>query len=233
MPLLQALWSKQVEAGYKYESGEKLTAKACGIRMKAHDKVAENCRRLSQMCQFRIEPILLLQAALAGGGSAAHAVWCSLHIQRYIHRELRIYDSAIEGVGMHYSKLKHRWALPPIVGVSRVLDDVDERAVDGDDGDDDGTGEAGEDGAGGKGKGKGKQAGGRNTGVQKNAKATTLAEAVDMDEDQEEDEEEEEDGVGRGPEDELPRPTSASPYWSTVYGQYMLGNSSYHAALCE
>lgn len=197
---------------------------ACAIKLKAFDKVGENCRRLSQMHQFRIEPLLLFQAALSGGGTTAHTVWCSLNMQRFIHREMRIYEDAIDARGMHYHPARQRWMIPPKVGVSRLLDEVfeDERTMN----EDDDT-PVPDEGGGGKAKGAGTK---KKQGPRK-SKAGALAEALE--------EEEEVDEEGQGEEEEMeaeaemPRPKAVSPYWCTVYGQYMLASQSHHGALCE
>ena len=163
---------------------------------------------------------------------------------------MRIYEDAIDGTRMHFSKMHQRWAVPLKIGVSRILDD--ERVVD-DDGDeeedgDDAAGGAGAGGGGGGGSGKVKGStkgkGPKKSGGSKAPKPTTLAEALDLEEDQLGDEGEgdeygdEEEGEGeavgaKGQDEVLPRPTSVSPYWSTVYGQYMLASHSYHGALCK
>lgn len=121
--------------------------------------------------------------------------------------------------------------IPPKVGVSRILDEVfeDERKVDEDD-DIPAPGAADEDGDG---KGKKGGAGGAKTksaARKSKAAAGTLAEAL---------EDEEMDGVVESEQgdqegdEEMPRPKAPSPYWCTVYGQYMLASSSHHGALCE
>jgi hypothetical protein len=65
---------------------------------------------------------------------------------------------------------------------------------------------------------------------------------MDMDENQDgaEDDDEVDDGEaggegwkGKGLEEIPKRPTMVSPYWSAVYGQYMLASHSYHGALCK
>lgn len=204
---------------------------ACGIRLKAWDRVGEHCRRLSQMNQFKIEPLLLMQASLAGGGTTAHTVWCSLTIQRFIHRELRLYEDAITGEGMHYSANIQRWTLPPKVGFSRILDE-DERRVD----EDEDTAAAG---PGGTGSAPGAPQAKKKQGGRKSA-AAAAARPVDpdtMDEDAEaedgDDDEEAGDGAAVvGDDGPAPRPTRVSPYWCTMYGQYMLASQSHHGALC-
>lgn len=175
------------------------------------------CRKLSQAHQFRPEPLYLLQAALTGGGQAAHTEWCSLNLQRFIHREMSIFEEAIEAKGMHFSHRIQRWAIPPQTGISRLLgDQVDERRVDDDD-----------------------DAGAGASGVQKKKKGRksrgvpgTLGEAMEEDEDYEDEVEEEEEEEVSGDRKETKRPTRVSPAWSALYGQYMLSSASHHGALC-
>ena len=193
---------------------------ACAHRSKLYSKITFHCRKLSQAHQFRPEPLYLLQAALTGGGQSAHDEWCNLTLQRFIHREMSIYEYAIEATGMHFSHRIHRWAMPPTTGISKILgDQVDERKVEDDD-----------------------DGGHQQTPVVKKkgrksrAKAPgTLGEAMD-DEDPEEEEEDVHDEEEEGEVEhrtETKRPTTVSPAWSTLYGQYMLSSASHHGALCR
>ena len=175
-------------------------------------KVAYHCRKLSQANQFRPEPLFLLQSALAGGGQAAHVEWCSLTLQRFIHREMSIYEDAIDAKGMHFSHRIQRWAIPPQPGISKLLgDQVDERRMDEDDD---------------------VQVAVKKRKPRKSKAAPeTLGEVMDEDEEEEGDAVEEEEMVGE--RKEAKRPTKVSPAWSTLYGQYMLSSASHHGALCE
>lgn len=166
-------------------------------------------------------------------------------MQRYIHREMRLFEDAIAGHGMTYHPARQRWAIPPKVGVSRILDEpMFEPSGGGDDDDDDtpGPGSATtatatkkKGGGGTKGKGR------KSTKGKAAAGAATMAEALDMDLDEDADAEAvaDEEGDGDGEEGqaagqlaELPRPTRVSPYWAAMYGQYMLAAGSHHGALC-
>jgi general transcription factor 3C polypeptide 3 (transcription factor C subunit 4) len=180
------------------------------------------------MHQFRLEPILLLQSALQGGGTAAHQVWCTLALQRYVHRELRLYEDAIDGQGMSFSKRHQRWTVPPKIGISRLLDE--EHFFDGGerkgDEDDDAPLAVGRK--------------GRKSGVEprKSVKAVsadaTLGDALDEEEGMEEEEEDVEGGEDEDEESrETIRPTQVSPAWCAVYGQFLLASGSHHGALCK
>jgi general transcription factor 3C polypeptide 3 (transcription factor C subunit 4) len=213
------------------------------MRSKIYVKVAVHCRRLSQLHQFRIEPLLLLQGAIQGGGASAHDVWCTLNLQRYIHREMTFYEAAIdvEGNGMHFSDKFLRWSIAPKVGISRLLDDVD---IDGGE-DERGMDEDDDNGGGVREKQKKGKKGRKSTAKARESMAgATLGDALEMDEDMDfgaEGEGIDGEGEGEGVEDdegggvkrEVKRPTKVSPAWSAVYGQYMLSSASHHGALCE
>lgn len=114
------------------------------MRMKAYDKIVDNSKRLTQMHQFRAEPINLMLACLAGGGIKAHLAWQNLQIQKFLHRELRIHNDAVSGRKMHYHVGAVRWSVVVKTGLSHRLGDVvedDDEPGDGDDEDaDEGSG---------------------------------------------------------------------------------------------
>jgi general transcription factor 3C polypeptide 3 (transcription factor C subunit 4) len=177
------------------------------MRMRAYDKIIDNCKRLSQMHQFRAEPLLLLLGALGGGGIKAHQAWQGVAIQKFIHRELRIYDDAIKGSKLHYSAKAGRWAQRIKAGLSRPLGDV---LTD----DDEGQVEEAEE---------GERTSAREMGSRRRSSMVGAEEAeLDLDDDDVE-----------GVEDEVPRPTVPSPNFNTIYGQIMLSNKSYQTALCR
>lgn len=95
---------------------------ACSIRLKAYDRIADNCKRLAQMHQFRPEPLLLLLSSL-GGGTKQQIVWSNLALQKFLHREVRIYDEAVYGVKLRFNKRHQRWAQILTTGQSRRLGD--------------------------------------------------------------------------------------------------------------
>lgn len=101
----------------------RLATVACAMRMQAHDKIVDNCKRLQQMHQFRSEPLLLMLAAL-GGGLKQQSAWHNLALQKFLHREVRIYDEAVCGVPLRFNKRHMRWAQIINTGVSRRLGDL-------------------------------------------------------------------------------------------------------------
>lgn len=196
----------------------RLTIVACGIRMKAYERIADNCKRLSQMHQFRPEPLLLLLSAL-GGGIKQQNVWSNLALQKFLHREVRIYDEVVCGVKLRFNKRHNRWAQILTTGQSRRLGDVIG------DGDDEADSAA-------------------NTPAPSKSRgdggAATLNDVGGGDEDEDADDEameaEDDDGDGQidfDPSSEVPRPTKNSPTLNTLYGQNMLTTRSYQSALCE
>jgi general transcription factor 3C polypeptide 3 (transcription factor C subunit 4) len=96
------------------------------MRLRVWEKVTDNCRRLAQMHQFQPEPFQLALACLGNGGLKAQAAWQNVQIQKFLHRELRIYDDAVKGRKLQYSSKFRRYA--PIVktGLSRALGDFDD-----------------------------------------------------------------------------------------------------------
>lgn len=107
----------------------RLATVACAMRMQSHDRIVDNCKRLQQMHQFRSEPLLLMLAAL-GGGLKQQNAWHNLALQKFLHREVRIYDEAVCGVPLRFNKRHMRWAQIINTGVSRRLGDLAHEEVD-------------------------------------------------------------------------------------------------------
>lgn len=93
------------------------------MRLKLYDRITDNCKRLSQMHQFRPEPLLLMLATL-GGGHKQQAAWHNLAFQKFLHREVRIYDEAVTGVKLRFNVRHQRWAQILNPGQSRRLGDL-------------------------------------------------------------------------------------------------------------
>ncbi|KAK4684844.1 general transcription factor 3C polypeptide 3 (transcription factor C subunit 4), partial [Tremellales sp. Uapishka_1] len=100
----------------------RLTIIACAMRMRQYEKITDNCKRLAQIHQFRPEPFLIMLRAL-GGGIKAQQAWAALPLQKFLHRELRIFDEAVGGYKMTYSVKAGRWTQIQKVGLSRRLGD--------------------------------------------------------------------------------------------------------------
>lgn len=96
---------------------------ACAMRLKAYDKIIDNCKRLAQIHQFRPRPILLMQWGLNGGGEKANIIWQNIPLQKFIHREMMIWDDAARGIPMRYNETHKRWTQSIKVGYSRRLGD--------------------------------------------------------------------------------------------------------------
>lgn len=182
---------------------------ACAIRTKAWDKIAENSKRLAQLHQFRPEPMLLMLSAF-GAGQKQQLAWHNVTLQKFLHRELRIYDEAVLGVKLRWNKIHQRWAQIIQAGVNRrVIDttaDVDESVRmfrTGSNQDDNGN--------------------------------ESDEEEVDdgVDEDEGDVEGDRDIVMDAAMEDEAhPKPHIQSPVFNTMYGQNMLTTKSYQSALC-
>lgn len=222
-----------------------LTAAACAMRTKAYLKIANNCRRLSQMHQFRTEPYFIMLACIGGGGIPAFAAWQDLRLQKFLHRELMIYDAVVKGYKFHFSTSNGRWAQEIKSGLTSRLGDavpVDDEHPDAEAEDEPTGGVRGQSGV----------AWRRGTriplgdamddedpmdvdGENDDATADVDADAgADIDDDAdmaEEDEGRDEVDMGLG---EVPvKPTKFSPMWNYLYGISMLNSKSYQTALCE
>lgn len=188
------------------------------MRTRSYDAIADNCRRLAQLHQFRAEPFLLMLAAMGGGGLRAEAVWSKTPLSRFIHRELRLADEAVAGIKMTFNKRNRRWNQVSVVGLSRRLGD--------DLGDDEPEEEEGADGQ--------SQAASRASGPAAAADGQDASGDDDADDDDELPLGAEAGGMDaendNGP---IPKPTVPSPYLNAIYGQYMLTQKSYQSALCE
>lgn len=103
----------------------RLTIIACAIRLKAWDRIAENSKRLSQLHQFRPEPLLLMLSAF-GAGHKQQLAWHNVALQKFLHRELRIYDEAVIGVKLRWNKTHQRWAQILQAGVNRRVIELGE-----------------------------------------------------------------------------------------------------------
>lgn len=223
------------------------------MRLKAYDKIVDNCKRLSQMYQFRMEPLLLLLGCLADGGEKADSAWKVLQLQKFIHRDLTIHDGLLKGHRSTYSKRFARWHPIIKVGVSRRLGDEQHY--------DDG---AGNEAVIANGRGGLKRGGSSNTGGQRGrgrgkstanrGRTTGRSGSRDGDEDEDDDDEDdfepemndlaededEDEGAGYGDDEEgggeeyeTPRPTIPSASLNAIYGQYMLSTKANQSALCE
>lgn len=91
--------------------------------MRKCEAITDNCKRLAQLHQFRPEPLLLMLSAL-GGGLKGQGSWHNLALQKFLHREVRIYDEAVAGVQLRYNKRHRRWAQVLESGRSRRFGDV-------------------------------------------------------------------------------------------------------------
>nr|XP_018265461.1 uncharacterized protein I303_01827 [Kwoniella dejecticola CBS 10117]OBR87619.1 hypothetical protein I303_01827 [Kwoniella dejecticola CBS 10117] len=69
----------------------RLTIIACAMRLRAYDKITDNCKRLSQMQQFDPSPILLMLNTISTGGMKALHAWGTASVQNFISREMRTY----------------------------------------------------------------------------------------------------------------------------------------------
>ncbi|KAL1412045.1 transcription factor TFIIIC subunit tfc4 [Vanrija albida] len=181
----------------------RLTIIACAMRLGAYDAIVDNCKRLSQLHQFRPEPLLLMLSAM-GGGYKQQSSWQNLALQKYLHRELRIYDEAVCGVKLRYNGRVKRWAQIQTTGQSRRLGDF----VDIDEEVDEAAGNS-----------------------QPWRPAT---QEVDEDDEADEDADVDDapaDASGVVDETEIPKPTKHSPVFNALYGQNMLTAKSYQSAL--
>ncbi|KLT39056.1 TPR-like protein [Cutaneotrichosporon oleaginosum] len=195
----------------------RLTIVACGIRMRKGEAITENCKRLAQLHQFRPEPMLLMLAAL-GGGFKGQGVWHNLALQKFLHREVRIYDEAVAGVKLRYNRRHRRWAQVLESGRSRRLGDVLNHDMEDDDDTPHGTPQ-------------------RRRIVEDDDEDLNDDEG-DGDIDGDGDGDGEGDGDSMGPAalaeealHECPKPTKYSPVFNTMYGQNMLTTRSYQSAL--
>lgn len=165
------------------------------------------------MHQFRPEPLLLMLACLGGGMKAAEASQ-NLALQKFMHREVRIYDEAVSGIKLRYNTRHKRWAQIITAGQSRRLGDFVEEDADSDNSE--GAGES------------------------KAARPAAIEGAADGDEDDDEGDDEDRsvapsalDPSGVDEEHDCPKPTKYSPTFNTLYGQNMLTTKSYQSALCR
>ena len=186
---------------------------ACSIRMKSYDRVVDHCKRIAQLHQFRMEPFLLMLGALSNGGQKASAAFQVNHLQKFLHRDLVMYDDLVKGRKLVYSKKIGRWRPLVTTGVSRRLGDKDELHEDGND-DDERSTDAG----------KAAARSGNDTGRK----------VADAEEDDEAEEEDDGEGQSEAVEEyDNPRPERFSPTLNALYGQCMLSAKAYQSALCK
>lgn len=217
------------------------------MRTKQYPKIVDNCRRLSQLFQFRMEPLLLLLGALAGGGEKAAGAWRVIQLQKFIHRDLTIHDDLVQGHRSTYSKRFARWHPIVKIGVSRRLGDSahydngprgpdlmkNGRGVVRD-------GSAPTPGANGKTNGHTKaNSGGEDGDGDEDDEDAYVPDMYDVLEDGEEEQEEPYDDEGEEDDEEVvdtfetPRPTIPSATLNVIYGQYMLSTRAHQSALCK
>jgi hypothetical protein len=203
------------------------------MRLRAYEKICDICRRLGQIHQFSPHPYLIMQAAL-GGGIHASAAWQNAVVQKFISRELRIFEEAANGYKMKYVIGTERWSTIIQTGLTRRMGDDAAQMDDGDEDEEDGGVKA-------KGKGRKKVT----TGVLGEEGENEMeGEDADSDEEGEEDGEDgdgeaadgmegEEQMAGKTKSGRTVKPKTKSPAFNAIYGQYMLSSKSYQSALCE
>lgn len=237
-----------------------LTMAACALRARHYPRIVQNCRRLTQMHQFSLQPFQIMLACLQGGGLKANNAYQVHGLQKFILREMRIYEAVAEGKRFHYSIKDRRWAQEKQQGLSENLgdeieseDDFDEDDEP-DDGEDEDTGTGNGTGASkGQGTGTAKGKGKNGDTAWQRGKRYTIGygdgQDVDLDDPEQEARNRQQavlglpgdDGeVGMGEEGDsdltgpIPvKPTMDSPMWNFMYGQLMLTARSHHTSLCE
>jgi hypothetical protein len=221
--------------------------------MRQYPRIISNCRRLAQMHQFSTEPFQIMLACLQGGGLKAQESYQITTLQKFILRELRLYEAAANGGRFHYSVKDRRWAEERRMGLSDNLGDDLDQDDEEDDEEDEDENDDGE-GTGKKGKGKSKSKNGK-----KADKAWARGKRYDIEYDGDGvldvadhealpaegdvvplDPRRETEGSVAPTEGEndltgpVPiKPTTESPMWNFMYGQMMLTARSHHTSLCE
>ncbi|WVQ98069.1 hypothetical protein IAU59_005191 [Kwoniella sp. CBS 9459] len=113
----------------------RLTIIACAMRLRAYDKIVDNCKRLSQLHQFLPLPFLLLLGSISTGGMKAIAAWDTAAMHAYIPRELRNHIDALPSVDekgepeppkLHYNVSAGRWATTRPGKADRIRDEAEE-----------------------------------------------------------------------------------------------------------
>nr|XP_019047149.1 hypothetical protein I302_03756 [Kwoniella bestiolae CBS 10118]OCF26079.1 hypothetical protein I302_03756 [Kwoniella bestiolae CBS 10118] len=91
----------------------RLTMIACGMRLRAYDKIADNCKRLAQIYQFDPSPLLLMLNCISNGGLKAMSAWGSTTVQNFVSREMKTFDDAVlpQAMKLHYNAPTGRWAV--------------------------------------------------------------------------------------------------------------------------
>lgn len=85
------------------------------MRMRDCDKILEHEHQLSYIMQYRIEPKLILLGCL-GHGHGPSAAFTSGPLQKRIHRELRLYNSAVDATSLKWYPGRRRWVLDDFNG---------------------------------------------------------------------------------------------------------------------
>lgn len=181
---------------------------------------------------------------LGGGGLRAAAAFQETTLQKFLLRELRLYDSAASGGRFHYSLPHARWAEERQTGLTARLGDEivwqGEEAVwrkgarfrigqEGGKGEGEWDGQEEEDGAE---EGEGEEEDhdeGANDRRDQGLREDGTAENEDVGAEAGENAGENMDEVPGVP----PKPTKYSPVWNTMFGQLMMSSRSHHTALCE
>lgn len=150
----------------------------------------------------------MMMNLLSQGGIKAQEAFGNDKLQKFIHRELTIYDSLVRGHKATYSTKFQRWNPVVRTGISRRLGD--ERLYD----DDDGRADA-------------------ETTVRGGSEAApSVVDHGDVNIENRID-----GGEGEKREEmwyiDVPKPTDPSPYYNSIYGLHMLSQKQYQIALCK
>ncbi|WVF69789.1 hypothetical protein IAT40_004568 [Kwoniella sp. CBS 6097] len=180
----------------------RLTIIACAMRLRAYDKIVENCKRLSQLHQFLPLPLLLLLGSISTGGLKAIAAWDTAAMHAYIPRELRNHIDALPSTNergevtppkLHYNVTAGRWAGSRLVKADRIKDEEDDADIDV------GVGAAG------------------NDGEEEEQEDERGARSKDDD--------------GEEPDSRPDLPKKGSPYLNVLHAQMLLSSKSYQPSL--
>lgn len=165
------------------------------------------------MHQFSTEPFQIMLACLQSGGIKAHAASQANSLQKFVLRELRLYEAAASGKRFHLSIRDRRWAEEKQAGLSENLgDDVQSE----DDDEDDGSPVKGS----------------------KKDEAWQRGKRYEIDHDATVDDPPQDELDAYTAENDLSgpmpkKPSIDSPMWNYMYGQLMLTARSHHTSLCK
>lgn len=111
LTLQLGLLGRSVARGGAGHRADETPIVAASMRLRDQPNIMNTARNLARMYQFKLEPFWLLQAAL-GSGIRAMDSFGNLNLQKFLIREIRVWDFVANGGDCYWNDKIARWIVP-------------------------------------------------------------------------------------------------------------------------